>query len=612
MGNKTPFLSLTDATFRLGERLIFQNTSWTFEAGQHWGIAGPNGCGKSFFGEALLGHVPLVHGDITWHFKPPRGFSIDDCLGHIAFEDRKTFVHGHVLQSRWQSFEQDDAISVAEALSYERVMDVNPFEVTDRRRREKARFQQRQRRAIKLLGVEPLLDRKLMVLSNGETQKFHLARALSRPLRLLILDEPFTGLDVRSRAHFQQVLAALMSSDLRVIVITADPASLPKGITHLMHIQNFRVAGTEPLASKKKQRGPFATKPPERPKSGGMRRTPGASRISSASAAGEAFAVRGIPALSPRRRRPAATVPLPAPKAFGGARRSSSAFRANLPGSRSFAPSADSLRFGNISELVRMSNVTVSYGRQPVLRNINWTVRPGESWALLGPNGSGKTTLLSLITGDHPQAYSNDITVLGRKFGDGDSIWELKKKIGMVSPELHLHFPDSFTCLETVESGLRNTTGLYDEVSSRERRLALQWLARFDLRPFADTPLFELSAGQQRAALLARALVKSPALLILDEPCQGLDAAHRKFFLGLLECLINERRETVIYVTHDEREIPKSIHRVLRLGGAKLPTHLRAPVTHGISIRSKKLGIRRTQSRPSKDSQISNPQNLKS
>ena len=212
-----------------------------------------------------------------------------------------------------------------------------------------------------------------------------------------------------------------------------------------------------------------------------------------------------------------------------------------------------------------MRDVTVRYGGATIFQNINWAIRAGESWALLGPNGSGKTTLLSLILGDHPQAYSNDITVFGQKIGSGISVWDVKQKIGWVSPELHLHFQDSFTCLETVESGFHDTIGLYQEVTSAQRREALRWLRRFGLETSADSPLYELSAGLQRTVLLARALVKRPALLILDEPCQGLDSAHRSLFLRTLDRLIRTGKETAIYVTHQEQEIPSSIQRVLRL-----------------------------------------------
>jgi molybdate transport system ATP-binding protein len=499
-----PFLSLTHATFRLGDRLIFQNTSRTLRRSEHWAIVGPNGSGKSLLGDALRSKLPLVEGELTYHFKPPPGFTAEDCIGHIAFEDRKQTIHDRVAQSRWQSFEQDEADTVREILSYEKVMDVNPFEISEARGSHKTAFECRRARATKLLGIQPLLDRKFMVLSNGETQKVLLARALCLPLRLLILDEPFTGLDAKSRLRFRKVLQKLMSGPLRIILISTDLASLPPGITHILRVENCAVVRCR------------------------RRRLP---RHSSRATAGKETLIKiGSPKIS--RKKPVQSLLTSSPTR---------------------------------QELVRMRDVTVKYGDITIFKNINWTIRAGESWALLGPNGSGKTTLLSLILGDHPQAYSNYITVFGQKIGSGISVWDLKQKIGWVSPELHLHFQDSFTCLETVESGFHDTIGLYDKVTPSQRREALRWLKRFGLTRLANAPLYELSAGLQRTVLLARALVKRPALLILDEPCQGLDPEHRAAFLQTLNSLLQSGGETAIYVTHEQQEIPRSVRRVLEL-----------------------------------------------
>lgn len=205
------------------------------------------------------------------------------------------------------------------------------------------------------------------------------------------------------------------------------------------------------------------------------------------------------------------------------------------------------------------------YGDTIILHDINWTVRAGESWALLGPNGSGKTTLLSLILGDNPQVYANNVVVFGRPRGSGESVWEVKQHIGWVSPELHLHFNASATCFEVVASGFHDTVGLFQPASARQRAVVRQWLARFRLLEFAHQPLFSLSAGLQRMVLLARAVAKSPRLLILDEPCQGLDSAHRALFVRAVDALIRAGAVTAIYVTHRPDEIPASIKRVLRL-----------------------------------------------
>jgi molybdate transport system ATP-binding protein len=243
--------------------------------------------------------------------------------------------------------------------------------------------------------------------------------------------------------------------------------------------------------------------------------------------------------------------------------------KASAPGLRrspTAQPSALDTKLSTFAPpLIEMRNVTVRYGSTLILQNINWRVRAGESWALLGPNGSGKTTLLSLVLGDNPQVYTNEVAVFGTPRGSGESVWRIKRRIGWVSPELHLHFSDASTCFEVAASGFHDTIGLFEEPNSRRRAAARRWLGRFELLEHASAPLFALSLGLQRAVLLARALVKDPPLLILDEPCQGLDAAHRRFFVRLVDRLIRTGAVTAIYVTHRQDEIPPSIRRVLRL-----------------------------------------------
>jgi molybdate transport system ATP-binding protein len=497
------FLALDHVSFRLGDRLLFENTSLTFNRDQQWALIGTNGSGKSLFGDALRGRLPLVHGDLQYDFTPPTGLSHEECIGHVSFEDRKANVQDTVVQSRWNSFEELGALAVREFLSYERVMDINPFEVSAGRTKAKLAFERRFQHAISLLEVQPFIDRTLLSLSNGETQRVQLARALCLPLRLLILDEPFNGLDAASREHFRTVLDRLMQTTLRVLLITARIEELPARISHLLVVRDCQVIAAGPR--KDVLSGPEARKIFKNART---------------------------------------TILLPKTRAFETHEKNS---------------------HQKCQELVRLRNVTVRYGAATILSNINWTVRARESWALLGPNGSGKTTLLSLILGDNPQAYMNDVVVFSKQRGNGESIWEIKKFIGWVSPELHVHFDDSATCLEVVESGFHDSIGLFEPPTPRQRAAAKRWLKEFQLLESANEPLFALSAGLQRMVLLARALVKNPRLLILDEPCQGLDAAHRDFFLRELDALLRSRSVTAIYVTHRPEEIPRSIKHVLRL-----------------------------------------------
>jgi molybdate transport system ATP-binding protein len=217
-----------------------------------------------------------------------------------------------------------------------------------------------------------------------------------------------------------------------------------------------------------------------------------------------------------------------------------------------------------------MENVNVSYNGTPILKHIHWTVRGGEHWALLGPNGSGKTTLLSLILGDNPQAYANQITLFGRRRGSGESIWEIKKHVGWVSPELHLYYPKRGSCLDVVCSGLFDSVGLYHACSSGHREVARSWMRRLGLPDYADAAFAGLSEGEQRMVLIARALVKRPSLLVLDEPCQGLDAGHRDRVLHIIDAAGQHLGTSVIYVTHNTGELPKLITHVMRLSRGQI------------------------------------------
>jgi molybdate transport system ATP-binding protein len=216
-------------------------------------------------------------------------------------------------------------------------------------------------------------------------------------------------------------------------------------------------------------------------------------------------------------------------------------------------------------ELVRLEKVSVRYGGAVVFENLDWVIREGEGWALLGPNGSGKTTLVSLITGDHPQCYSNRVTIFGKRRGEGELSGDLRRRIGWFSPELLLSFDEDASCFEVVASGFRDSIGLFEPPTPGQRAAARRLLKQYGLSDCAELPLRGLSAGTQRIVLLLRALVKKPRLLILDEPCQGLDAAHRQAFIGVVDAAVGAASVAVIFVTHRDDELPPSISRTLRL-----------------------------------------------
>jgi molybdate transport system ATP-binding protein len=222
------------------------------------------------------------------------------------------------------------------------------------------------------------------------------------------------------------------------------------------------------------------------------------------------------------------------------------------------------------SSIVTMNNVHIKYGNKIILDDINWQIKTGDHWALLGPNGAGKSTLLSLINGDNPQAYANNIVLFDKKRGTGESIWDIKKKIGFVSPELHQYFPTDNSCLQVIESGYYDTLGLFKPSNKERAEIALRWMKALEIDQYARTLLKSIPASAQRLCLLARALIKNPSLLIFDEPCQGMDDHQQLHFKNLIDTICSLSNVTLIYVTHYQHEIPNSVNKILKLDKGKV------------------------------------------
>ncbi|MBS1525135.1 MAG: ATP-binding cassette domain-containing protein [Bacteroidetes bacterium] len=220
---------------------------------------------------------------------------------------------------------------------------------------------------------------------------------------------------------------------------------------------------------------------------------------------------------------------------------------------------------GTYEWIVKMDMVNIRYGEKQVLKDVSWQIRQGERWALLGPNGAGKSTLLSLINGDNPQAYANDIVLFDRKRGTGESIWDIKSKTGFISPELYQYFPTDNSCLQVIESGYYDTMGLFRPSDPKKSAIALRWMKALEIDQYARQLLKNIPASAQRLCLLARALIKNPTLLIFDEPCQGLDLHQQQHFKSLVDTVCRMSNVTLIYVTHYQHEIPDSVTKVLKL-----------------------------------------------
>lgn len=494
-----PVVSFDNVTLRAGSRRVFVNFTWKMERDEHWGVSGPAGSGKSLLAQALCRRLPLVAGRILFAFDGmPRPWLNPGEAALVSTEGQRALLqhYGSCHQSRWMSLEEE-APTVAALLAPESILHRSPYVVRAEDGREEA-CRIRSAEAVGLIGIAHLLGRRVIQLSNGEARKVLLARALAAGPRLLVLDDPFGGLDPEARAHLAAVLETLHArDDMRIITLTAREEELPAGTTHLLRLEECRAVASGRLAAVRTQAAVAAATP--------------------APAAGKAFPLAGW-------REAPAVVPL-----------------------------------------LELGAVSVTYGAARILDHISWTMRSGEHWALLGPNGAGKSTLLSLFLGDNPQVYANEVRVFGIRRGSGENVADLKARIGWMSPELQAWYDNAVPCRDVVRSGFFDSVGLYGRCTEEQERLVRDWMEALGITPLAERPLGALSAGEQRLALLARALVKSPAVLVLDEPAQGLNAAHRRLITGLLDRLCHETPVSLLVVTHHPEELPAAITHLLRM-----------------------------------------------
>jgi len=213
--------------------------------------------------------------------------------------------------------------------------------------------------------------------------------------------------------------------------------------------------------------------------------------------------------------------------------------------------------------LIKMENVSVVYGDVTALNDLTWTVEQNENWLISGPNGAGKSTLLSLITADNPQGYGKNFWLFGKKRGSGETIWDIKKRIGIITSSLQLSYKQPLNALQVVVSGFFDSIGLYQRATPEQVETAREWLNLLEIKDIHKKYFNELSYGEQRMVLLARAMVKHPLLLVLDEPCQGLDYSNRQLILNLVDYIALNSNTSVLYVSHCHEEDLQCIKKKL-------------------------------------------------
>jgi len=482
VNTRQTLIELKNVTARVRNIPILPATSWKIETGRHWAVIGPNGSGKSTLVGILTGRVPIIKGHTVRPCPPAaiRSLSFEKVDRLMAREE--ILDDGRHFANRPGEFTTARDI-IQSDLDRAAIADVEQLAQT--------------------LGIRHLLESSIRDLSSGEFRKVLLARAMAGRPRLLILDEPYEGLDADAAKNLAHTLPGLMQSGTGVVLVTHQLDRISHHFSHVLCVKSGRVI----------EQGPRE-------------------RI---------LVPDKIDALYDRRR----------------PRRQVSGIK----------PAHGGPATGR--ELICLQDTTVTYGDKVVLDRLNWTFCEGENWAVLGPNGSGKSTLVKLITGDHPQAYANHIRLFGRRRGSGESIWEIKKHIGIISSELQIRYRKGIRVIEVVRSGFFDSVGLYRSCSGTQADLADRWLANIDLVAKRALPFDQLSYGEKRLVLLARAMVKTPRLLVMDEPCQGLDPENRKRILAMVAQICNLAATHLLFITHLPEEIPRAITRVLELAPTK-------------------------------------------
>ncbi|PJG86274.1 molybdate ABC transporter ATP-binding protein ModF [Conservatibacter flavescens] len=438
----------------------------TIRKHDYWVVVGYNGSGKSALSLALQNKLSLISGEYTNTFQK---------ITALSFEKQQ-----HILEQTFRDRNNDESPDNFGLTARQLILKAhNDPQLCDE--------------YAEKLNISHLLHRPFMQLSTGESRKVLLCQILVSQPDLLILDEPFEGLDQQSVIQWQQLFSTLLPQMALVLIINR-LNDLPQQATHIALLDQGEVllAGSR---HELEQQSIFQQL---------------------------CYAEQAI------------NTPLP----------DCAMPKIHLP---------------NDQAVFELQNVTIQYGEHKILDNLNWTVKPNQHWWIKGPNGAGKSTLLSVLTGDHPQSYANHVILFGQQRGSGETIWEIKQKIGYISSQLHMDYRINCSALDVILSGFFDSIGIYQQVPDALRLKAKEWISRINLTALANKPFRSLSWGQQRLLLITRAMVKYPPVLILDEPLQGLDGLNRKLVLNFIDQLVNHSQTQLLFVSHQDLDAPSCI-----------------------------------------------------
>ncbi|EID0033444.1 molybdate ABC transporter ATP-binding protein ModF [Vibrio alginolyticus] len=445
---------------------------WKINTQQSWGIFSADGDIGSLLGDLICDEMSPNSGEIELN-----GLSV----AQVSLSEQQRLLERELEKDDTDFLDRIDQGSTVYSLILEQSQDTNLTE-----------------QLVNDLDLSHLRDSGFRVLSTGETRRVMLARALATQPDLVLLDNPFTGLDIAHRAALARYLHSL-SQNVQLLITFSRESDMPEWINSIALFSAGKLDSTMDKSS--------------------WDNHPIIGQIKSQS------------------------------------EQQSEEMMSLIRQHQHSTP------FNN--PIFELKNGAVEYTDKKIFTGLNWRIDKGQHWQVKGPNGCGKSTLLGLIFGDHPQCYSNDIDIFGKKRGTGETIWEIKQHIGMVSSALHLQYRVNCSALEVILSGFYDSIGLYNQPTRKEMNIANEWLDILHMSQYKKTSFKQLEYGQQRLLLIARAIVKQPTLLILDEPYQGLDFLGRRLVKNTLELIARENLSQLLYVSHYQEDRLDSIKNEL-------------------------------------------------
>ncbi len=546
-------ITIKNCSIQSKTKTFIEKIDWKMQTGEAWLIIGPNSGGKDIFLKALSGEYDFVPNKMnnlnlaSSNQQNKNQQSENQSFYYSAFVKDVALVSlenaAHLIQEENERDESEYMNKkdpgrtgrqyICEVLtsSQESTLSKKGSALPEIAARLETLPQ------VKLCGVEKILDRGLKFMSTGEIRRTLLCRSLLSGAKLIILSDPFAGLDAESRKILLEFFTTITSRQInsekinfdfpKIILSMERYNEIPSSINKVLEMTDKKISFCGSRTEYEKIRN---QKLEENAKTREQEKN--------------AFL-----------------------EELKKIREESKALTQNLADFTSATFTSANSDSENPQSLIKFENVNVGWDEHQVLKNLTWEVKQGVHWLIQGPNGSGKTTILELITGDNMQVFRENIKIFGKRRGSGESIWDIKKQLGIVSYRLHVDYRmlGGTSLLNVIISGFKDSIGLYEKASDFEIATAKAWLKLADFQGRESENFSSLSYGEQRAILILRAAVKSPRILILDEPCHGLDENFRQKILDLLETVAQTGTTTLLHVTHDPTEILSCEHHVLQL-----------------------------------------------